>query len=907
MRVIERAVYRGPHLYSSRPMIRLMLDLEQLEDLPTSRLHGFTDRLLAILPGLEAHGCSLRRPGGLVERMRDGTWLGHVIEHVALELQTLAGARATRGKTRSVSGRPGVYNVLYVYEDEHSGLAAGRMAVELVAGLLPRALGLVAGLDLIAPPLARSAGDGPLPGLAALTRLRARHGLGPSTRALVDAARRRGIPFRRLDDHSFIGFGQGCRQQRLRASITGKTSHVAVETAGNKDLTKRMLAEAGLPVPRGEVVRSADAAIEAAMRLRGPVVVKPLDGNHGRGVSIGLIGADAVRAAFVMAREHSARIIVEQQLLGRDHRALVVGGKLVALAERRPAQVVGDGETTLGRLIDRLNADPRRGDGHEKVMTKVKIDDALNALLEREGFGLDYIAAPGQTVILRETANLSTGGEAIDRTDDVHPDNVAVIERAARVIGLDVAGLDILIPDITRPFEESGGGIIEVNAAPGLRMHLQPSSGAARDVAGPIIEQLYPRGSRSRIPIVAVTGTNGKSTTVRMIDHILRGCGWTVGMTTTSGVYVNGRRIKKADASGPRSARMVLHDPTVEAAVLETARGGILREGLAFDRADVGIVLNVAEDHLGLKGIDTIEDLAKVKSVVVEQVSRRGVSILNADDPQTLRMAKHAKGRLGYFSLRGGADLPPVLQKHLAQGGLLAALEPSIYGGLLVINDGQTRVEIAQAADIPASLAGAARFNLQNALAAALAAYVQGVPAAKIAAGLASFESSFEQNPGRLNITRAPGFTTIVDYAHNPAALQALGEMLGKLRGSHDRMIGVVSIPGDRRDEDIAAMGRLAAEFFDEVIFRERPDGRGRTPGGVLSLLSDAALAQGLAPEHVRRIFDEPAAVDTALRLARADDLVVLLPTEVEQVWRQTLAFRMTGDAHDGHEERVHA
>lgn len=907
MRIIERAVYRGPHLYSSRPMIRLMVDLETLEAFPTNRLDGFTDRLLAALPGLENHGCSLRRPGGLVERMRDGTWLGHVIEHAALELQSLAGAATTRGKTRSVAGRPGVYNIMYAYEDEMSGLAAGRMAIELVASLLPRGLGRIEGLDLIAPALPPMVGDGPLPGLAALSRLRQRHGLGPTTRALVDAARRRGIPWRRLDEHSFIGFGQGCRQQRLRASITGRTSHVAVETAGNKDLTKRLLAEAGLPTPHGEVVRTVEAAVQAAARLRGPVVVKPLDGNHGRGVTLGLIDAEAVTAAFAVAREHSSRIIVERQLVGRDHRALVVGGKLVAVAERRPAQVIGDGLADLESLIARLNADPRRGDGHEKVMTKVKLDEALAALLERDGYRLSDVPAPGQTVILRDTANLSTGGEAIDRTDEVHPDNVAVIERAAKVIGLDVAGLDILIPDICRPFEEVGGGIIEVNAAPGLRMHLQPSSGAARDVAGPIIEQLYPRGSRSRIPVIAVTGTNGKSTTVRMIDHILRGCGWTVGMTTTSGVYVGGRRIKKADASGPRSARMVLNDPTVEVAVLETARGGILREGLAFDRADVGIVLNLAEDHLGLKGIDTIEDLAKVKSVVVEQVSRRGVSILNADDPYTLRMAKHAKGRLGYISLRGGAELPPMLQKHLAQDGLAAVLEPSVYGGQLVIHDGATRVEVTQAADIPASLAGAARFNLQNALAATLACYVQGVPVDKIAAGLGSFESSFEQNPGRLNITQAPGFTTIVDYAHNPAALQALGEVLSKMRANHDRVIGVVSIPGDRRDEDIAAMGRLAAEYFDEIIFRERPDGRGRAPGGVLTLLSDAAISHGLAADRVRRILDEEVAVQTALQLARREDLVVLLPTEVEQVWRQTLAFRMGPAADENHGERLHA
>jgi len=897
MRVLERAVYRGPHLYSAIPMVRFMLDLERLEDFPTQRLDGFTDRLVAALPRLEAHGCSLRRPGGFLVRLREGTWIGHVVEHVALELQTMAGTPVSRGKTRSVKGRPGVYNVMYAYDDEAVGLAAGRMALELVSSLLPGKHQGLEGVHLLAPPLLLKPEDGPIPGLVALTDLAAKAALGPTTRALVEAARRRGIPVQRLDEHSLIRLGHGCHQKTFRAGITGQTAHIAVETAGNKALTKTLLGAVGVPVPLGAVVRTADEAVAAASRIKGPVVTKPLDGNHGRGVSLGLTSEEAVRTGFTIAAAHSRRVIVEQQLTGRDYRILVIGGKVTAVAERVPAQVVGNGRATVAQLIDVLNADPRRGRGHEKVMTRVTLDDQVLALLAEQGLSLDEVPSPGRAVVLRGTANLSTGGEAIDRTNDIHPDNRAMAERAARVIGLDVAGLDVLCPDISRPLSETGGGIVEVNAAPGLRMHLQPSSGAPRDVAGPVIDLLYPRGSRSRIPITAVTGTNGKSTTVRMIGHILKEAGLSVGMTTTSGVYIDGRLIKAGDASGPRSARMVLADPTVEAAVLETARGGILREGLAFDRADVGIVLNVTPDHLGVKGIETVDDLAAVKSIVAEQVRRRGTCILNADDPLTLRMARHAGGRIVYFTLRGGPDLPPALQKHLAEGGRVAALEPSIRGGLLVLLKGETRIPIVEASDIPATLGGVALFNVQNALAAVAAADARGLAPALIARALRRFEGSYEQNPGRLNVTRAPGFTTIVDYAHNPAALHALAQVIAALRKTHHRVIGVVSIPGDRRDQDIREMGEIAAGLFDELIFRESPDGRGRQTGAVLGLMSEAAIAAGMKPERIRRIVDERQAMEAALRMARADDLVILFPTRVAAVWAQAQAFRSSWQA----------
>ena len=894
MRVLETATYRGPHLYASRPMIRIQLDLGPLEAWPTNRIPGFTDHLLVVLPGLETHGCSYKTPGGLLLRMREGTWLGHVIEHVALELQNLAGAEVGRGKTRSVKGRPGVYNILYVYEGEGLGRAAGRAALELVHSLLPRELQGLEGLDKVAPPV----GDlvPPLFDLKrTLEQLRAisrRESLGPTTRSLVREARRRGIPVQRLDEQSLVQLGWGARRKLIRASITGQTSHIAVETAGNKALTKSLLAAAGVPAPAGAVVRTLDEALAQAERIKGPVVLKPLDGNHGRGVSLGLTTPEQVRWGYEQAIKHGRRVIVEEQYVGRDYRILVVGGKLTAVAERVPARVIGDGENTVAELIEMVNQDPRRGVGHEQVMTRIVVDDQVREMLARAGLSLKDVPAPGAVVTLRATANLSTGGTAIDRTDVIHPDNAAIARRAALTVGLDVAGIDFVAPDITRSVRQTGGGVVEVNAAPGFRMHLEPSEGQPRDVARAVVADLFPPGARSRIPIVAVTGTNGKSTVGRMVARIAREMGKTVGLTNTSGVYVNDERVLEADASGPKSARMVLRDPTVEVAVLETARGGLLREGLAFDRCDVGVVLNVTADHLGLKGIDTLEDLAAVKSIVAEAVSKRGISVLNADDPLTLRMARHAGGRVGYFTLNGGFGMSPFLQKHVAEGGLLAALEPSVRGGELVLYDRGRRWPLMHADQLPATLNGMARFNVANALAAILAGHGLGASPTVMASALCAFTSSHAENPGRFNVHDAHGFRVIVDYAHNPAAMRAMGELVAQLRPNVERVIGVVSIPGDRRDADILEMGAIAAEMFDEMVFRERPDGRGRPKGSVVSLLTQGALGAGFPGERIHRILSETRAVEAALRMARSGDLVLVFPTSVDAVWNQVTSFR---------------
>jgi cyanophycin synthetase len=896
MSVLEKGVYRGPHYYSHTPMIRIMLDLGGMEEWPTNRIPGFAEALLALLPGLERHGCSLKRRGGLVKRLQEGTWIGHVAEHVALELQTLAGTRVTRGKTRSVKGKSGVYNVMFAYQEEEVGLLAGRFALELVNSLLPPELQGLTGLDRVYE--IRGEYDFNRR-MDALKRVVRRTSYGPTTLSLVQEAKRRGIPVMRLNEGSLLQLGHGKYQQRIRASITGQTSQVAVDTAGDKSFTKKLLDESGIPVPRGVVVRDVEEAVKAARRLRFPLVTKPLDGNHGRGVTIGIMNEEQLRFGFAeaLAQSKGRDIIIEQFFTGNDHRILVIGGKLVAVAERVPAHVVGDGVHTITQLVEEVNKDPRRGEGHEKVMTRIRIDAHVTEYLGRAGLTPESVPQAGEIVYLRATANLSTGGTAVDRTNEIHPDNAEIAKRAAMIIGLDIAGIDFLAPDITKSVRETGGGIIEVNAAPGFRMHIEPSEGAPRDVARPVIEMLFPPGSRSRVPIIAITGTNGKSTTGRMVKHILRYTGCTVGLTSTSGVYVNDVLISQGDATGPRSARMVLRDPTVEIAVLETARGGLLREGLAFDEADIGCVLNVAPDHLGLKGIETVEDLANVKSLIVETVARGGTSVLNADDPLTVKMARRAGGRIAWFSMHGGADMPSFLRHHIEDGGMAVVREPGEEGGLIVRFERGVREIIMKAGDIPATLHGMAGFNIANALAAAAMCSARDVPALTIRGALSSFRSSFEQNPGRLNVHDAHGFRVILDYAHNAAGLEALGQVVRGLRHRYKRSIGVVSIPGDRRDQDILELGRIASGIFDEIFFREDPGTRGRPRGEVMNLLQEGALQGGASKERIHLVAGEAEATAASLHFAQQGDLLVVTPTDVEGAWEQITSFEKVKSA----------
>src|SRR5437867_3389014 len=676
LKILESQVLRGPNYWSYEPAIRLLVDLGSLEHWPSNTLPKFTDILIDLLPGLHDHGCSLHRPGGFIERLRDGTWMGHVAEHVALELQREAGGSTTRGKTRR-AGTPGQYNVVYGYSEEQVGLAGGRLAVRLLNHLVQ------------ANPTFDFAAE-----LESLVLLADRAAFGPSTQAILDEAARRDIPYIRLNDQSFVQLGQGRYQQRIRATMTSRTSALGVDIAGDKKLTTTLLAAAGLPVPRSDMVRSADEAATVAARIGYPVVTKPLDGNHGRGVSLDLRSEEDVRRGFERAiqQTRSGIAVVESFIQGNDYRVLVIDGHMVAVAQRVPAHVIGDGKHTVRELVDSTNRDPRRGIGHEKVLTRIKVDSAAEELVRRQGFDLDTVPPKGAFIKLAATGNMSTGGISIDRTWEADHDNVEIAEEAARVVGLDVAGIDFLTPDISQPVRETGGAIVEVNAAPGFRMHTHPTEGEAQYVAKPVLDLLFPPSMPSRIPIVAVTGSNGKTTTVRMIAHIMKGLGHKVGVTSTDGIYIDERLVRRADASGPKSALMVLQNPRVDFAVFEVARGGILREGLGYGRNDVAVVTNVTGDHLGLKDVHSIEQLAAVKRVIVEAVPRSGSAVLNADDPLVAEMRKHCSGSVIFVSMQEKNEL---VERYVRRGGKAVVLQPSPRGEMMVLREGRRTMPIA--------------------------------------------------------------------------------------------------------------------------------------------------------------------------------------------------------------------
>ncbi|MBX3703255.1 MAG: cyanophycin synthetase [Steroidobacteraceae bacterium] len=883
MRILDRSVYVGPSHYARFPVIRLELDLGELEAWPTGRLgRDFVDGLIAALPGLAEHGCSYQEPGGFIRRMNedDGTWLGHVLEHVALELQNVAGEDVTFGKTRSLD-KPGQYSVVYEYAEREEGIAAGELALRLLCSLLPeriRPAGSVPeGWDW---PAARDA----------YIKYAQRRALGPSTASLVQAAEKRGIPYLRLNDRSLIQLGHGKYQQRVQATVTGRTPHIAVELASDKEETNRILGALGLPVPRQELVQTEREAVRAANRLGYPVVTKPYNGNHGRGISIRLTSDEEVVRGFAVAREHSRSVIVETFLEGDDHRLLVVNGELIAATRRTPGHVTGDGLHTVAQLIEIVNQDPRRGVGHEKVLTRLELDGQAQAMLARAGLAADSVPAAGQRVFLRSTANLSTGGTATDVTDVIHPDNRDMAVRAVKAIGLDVGGVDFLSKDITLSYREIGGGICEINAAPGFRMHVAPSEGTPRDAAGPVIDMLFPPGTPARVPIAAVTGTNGKTTTARMLAHILKMAGYTPGLTTTDGVYIDGQRTVPGDMTGPVSARMVLSDPHIDAAVLETARGGLLRAGMGVPEVDVGAVLNVQADHLGLRGIDTLEQLAEVKRTVVEVA--KSCAVLNADDELVLRMSAHTDAEhLCYVTMNPQHAL---VREHIRAGGRACALEAGVNGQMITLYDRGGHMPLLWTHLIPATLEGRATHNVQNAMFAASMAFSLGVKLDAIRQGLRTFDTTFYQAPGRMNVFDEHPFKVLFDYGHNAHAVGMLADLAGRLDVAGRRIV-VLAGPGDRRDEDLRAIARAAAGRFDHYVCRRDDNLRERGPDEVPRIIASELVAAGVPQSAISVIPDEQEAIDTALRMSRAGDLLLIFADALTRSWKQVIRFRPDG------------
>jgi cyanophycin synthetase len=863
MKILQTQTLRGPNYWSIRrsKLIVLRLDLEELADRPSNTIAGFHDQLAEILPSLVEHFCSPGCRGGFLQRVQEGTMLGHVLEHVALELQNLAGMNVGFGRTRETA-TPGIYQVVFEYEIEEVGRYAARAALRLCQSIV----------DNGTYPPSELNKD-----LADLVELRTKASLGATTEALVREAAARGIPCLPLETCDLWQLGYGKYQKRVQAALTSHSNILGVEVACNKEKTKNILDNMGVPVPLGEVIYSYHELVEAIQRIGGfPIVIKPLNGNHGRGITINIRSWENAEIAYDRARDVSKGVIVEHFYEGRDHRILVVNHQVVAVAERVPAHVVGDGSQTIEALVQQENQDPRRGEGHDNLLTTIQIDESTMEMLGRQGYTLDTVLPIAQICYLRATANLSTGGIAIDRTDEIHPETIWLAERVSRIIDLDVVGIDVVTTDISQTLAAAKGVIVEVNAAPGLRMHISPSVGVGRNVAAPILNMLFPPGSPTRIPIVAVTGTNGKTTTTRLIAHIFSQVYHGVGYTTTDGIYIGNHLIEKGDTTGPQSAQIILQDPTVDVAVLETARGGILRAGLAFSECDVAVILNVAADHLGIGEINTIEQLAKVKAVVAETVQVDGYGVLNADDPRVAAMAKQVRGKIAYFSMNPDN---PLVRSHVQRGGIAAVYED----GYLVILQQDWVHRIEKVDQVPVTLEGRAPFMIANALAACLAAFVQGVKVEYIRTALHSFRASVEQTPGRMNLFNLGTHHVLVDYAHNPAGYRAVGSFVENWPGA---TIGVVGGPGDRRDEDLMELGLLSAQFFDRVVVKEDDDGRGRAWGDVAELIVQGIHQAAIDPDHPTPysiLLNESEAIEWALDHAPANSLVVIFPDNVSR------------------------
>ena len=855
MKILKIQALRGPNIWSIRrqKLIQMRLDLEELEERPTDKIDGFRERLENLLPTLIEHRCSEGCRGGFFQRVDRGTWMGHVIEHIALEIQTLAGMDVGFGRTRETK-TPGVYNVVFNYLEEKVGIYAAKAAVKIAEAL-------IAGEDYDLTDDIQN-----------MKEIREDVRLGPSTASIVDEAVSRDIPFLRLGRNSLIQLGAGVNQMRFQATITCKTSNIAVDIACNKEQTKKMLDDASIPVAKGDICYDEEDLKDTIDDIDYPIVIKPLDGNHGKGASINVTNWEDAVKGLKHAKEYSRRVIVEKFVTGFDFRVLVINNEVIAAAQRVPAHVIGNGKNNIQELIDITNEDPRRGYGHENVLTEITIDRTTERLIDNAGYTLDSVLPENETLYLKSTANLSTGGTSVDVTDLMHPENVFIAERISRVIGLDICGIDIMAPNLTQSLKENGGVILEVNAAPGFRMHLAPSEGLPRNVAAPVIDMLYPPGKPSRIPIISVTGTNGKTTTTRLISHIVKNNGYRVGFTTSDGIYIQNHMMEKGDTTGPISAEYILKDPTVEFAVLETARGGILRSGLGFKVCDIGVITNIQEDHLGISDIHDLKDLSRVKSVVVESVKKDGWAVLNGEDENCLEIAKSLSCNVALFSLDENC---PAIIEHCAEGGIAAIYE----NGFITIKKGDWKIRVERATHIPLTLNGKAKFMIANVLAATLSAYLYGFKTEDIKLSLTTFIPSAAHTPGRMNIFEFSKFKVLIDFAHNPTSYLGIEDYLSSVDAS--RKIGIISGVGDRRDEDIKECAKIAARMFDHIIIRQEKHLRGRTEEEIINLILEG-LKEGDASVTHEVVSLEVEAIKHAISIAEEGTYIVALSDVID-------------------------
>ncbi len=872
MKILKVQALRGPNIWSvqRKKLIQMRLDLEEMEQSPTNTIKGFRERIEEMFPTMIEHRCSEGCRGGFFSRIDKGTWMGHVIEHIALEIQTLAGMETGFGRTRETK-TPGIYNVVFSYTEENVGVFAAESAVAIAEALIT---GIYYDLET---------------DIKKMREIRERVRLGPSTGSIVEEAVARDIPWIRLGTNSLVQLGYGVNQMRFQATITCKTSNIAVDIACDKEQTKKMLEMASIPVANGSICVD-EEDLEATIKKIGyPIVLKPLDGNHGKGASINVTNWEEALAGLAYAKNYSRRVIVEKFITGFDFRVLIIDNKLVAAAKRIPANVVGNGKDTIQKLIEITNLDPKRGYGHENVLTQIDVDRDTLDLLEKLGYSTETVPSKDEIVYLKSTANLSTGGTSVDVTDMMHPENIFLCERISRVIGLDICGVDIMAENLTQPLKENGGCILEVNAAPGFRMHLAPSEGLPRNVASPVIDMLYPPGKPSRIPIIAVTGTNGKTTTTRLLAHIVKNNGFKVGFTTSDGIYVQNHMMEKGDTTGPISAEYILKDPTVEFAVLETARGGILRAGLGFSRCDIGIITNIQEDHLGLSDIHSLEDLARVKATVVKSVRKSGWAILNAEDEYCVKIGEELSCNVAYFSMD---EENPLIKKLCKEGKIVAVYE----NGFITVKKGEWKIRIERASHVPLTLGGKAKFMIANVLAATLASYLWGFKTEDISLSLQTFIPSAAQTPGRMNIFEFNKFKVLIDFAHNPSGYRGVEEYLQSVTAT--KKIGIIAGVGDRRNEDIKECAMIAARMFDHIIIRQEKHLRGRTEDEIINLILEGIAASGKEVTH-EIITKETEAIKHAIDTAQEGAFITALSDVV------TNAIEIVQDYLDKENEQV--